>query len=123
MAMRMLCLLFLSGVLCCLSSAQITGVVFVKRSGSSVPQPGAEIALLKKDGKALFKTTSNTGGGFQLSMPPPGDYRILMSFTGFKSHYDNFPVFKQISKIELAPILLEPTNMSAVNANTGNSVR
>lgn len=114
--MKKWCVLLLCSVFHAKTSAQIAGIVFIKRSGSAYPQSGAEIMLCCSSGKVLHKTVSNAGGKFILSMPQAGDYKIQISLPGFKSHYDQLHVFKQISKIELAPILLEPTGMSVVHA-------
>lgn len=110
--MKKWCVLLLCSVLHAETSAQIAGIVFIKRSCSAYPQSGAQIMLCCSSGKVLHKTVTNAGGEFIFSMPPAGNYRIQISLPGFKSHYDQLHVFKQISKIELAPILLEPAGMS-----------
>ncbi|MEP7271289.1 MAG: carboxypeptidase-like regulatory domain-containing protein [Acidobacteriota bacterium] len=51
---------------------------------------GAKLTLVREETKESRKVTSNSTGGYALTLLPPGDYRIEVEQTGFKKTVSTF---------------------------------
>lgn len=106
---------FLQAILCvlsCTSHAQISGTVFFKKEGITEKLAGANVLLIDPDDKVLAKVLTDKHGDFLFQLPPPGIYRVVVSYLGLKTMQTKVKVIKQTADIILSPFVLEPLAIS-----------
>lgn len=122
--MKRTLLLFLSALaLAVTAQAQgifVTGAVANAQTGEPIEL--ATVQLLKGDSTATATAYTNLRGGFSLKAPAPGQYKLRVSYVGFKPATQNVALGKDSLKLDT--IKLSSTDMSLRSAVvTGTAAR
>jgi hypothetical protein len=97
------------------NSGKVVGTV-LDSSGAVVPK--AQVELLNIGTNALLTAVSNDNGGFDFPVVPPGNYRITVKMTGFKTATVN-DIVVDVAKAYSYPVKLDvgtDTEVVEVNA-------
>jgi hypothetical protein len=93
---------------------------------SSALVPGAQVELVDPKGAVLKTVTTDSGGNFTIPAPPPGDYVLSISLSGFKTATQPIHVGKTAPaplaiKLAVAPAITEVTVNGDSNTDLSSS--